>query len=125
MMNSIGWPRMFNNSNTVIKKDNDATLICLHLLLSSEANTFNFDPDFGIKIRRYYFNQNNYVLKNILIDEIYTKMCAFAPQIFLERNNILIKQEGSKLYAEIYCKNRETFENNIYNLVLFQSDEGE
>ena len=124
-MNSIGWPKMFNNSNTNVKKDNEATLICMHLLLSSESGTLTWDPDFGIKIRRYYFNQNNYILRNILVDEIYTKVAAFCPQLFLERKNIKIRQEGKKLIADIYCKNRDNFETNTYNLVLFESDEGE
>ena len=124
-MNSINWPKMFNNSNTNVKRDNEATLICMHLLLSSESGTFTWDPDFGIKIRRYYFDQNNYILRNILIDEIYTKVAAFCPQLFLERKKIKIKQEGKKLTANIYCKNRDNFETNTYNLVLFESDEGE
>lgn len=124
-MNSINWPKMFNNSNTNVKRDNEATLICMHLLLSSESGTFTWDPDFGIKIRRYYFDQNNYILRNILIDEIYTKVAAFCPQLFLERKNIKIRQEGKKLTANIYCKNRDNFETNTYNLVLFESDEGE
>ncbi len=124
-MNSIGWPKMFSGGSTIVKKDNEATLICLHLLLCSEANTYAYDPDFGIKIRRYYFEQNNYILKNILIDEIYTKISTFCPQLYLERGNIKITHEGSKLYAKIFCKNRENFETNNYNLVLFESEEGE
>lgn len=120
-MNSIGWPKMFNGG-TIVNKDNEATLNCLHLLLSSEVGTYSFDPDFGIKIRRFYFEQNNYILKNILIDEIYTKICTFCPQLFLERKNIKITQEDKKLKAEIYCKNRENFETNSFSLVLFEGE---
>ena len=29
------------------------------------------DPDFGIRLKRYTFNQNNYILRDVLIDEIY------------------------------------------------------
>ena len=85
---------MFSGGSTIVKKDNEATLICLHLLLCSEANTYEYDPDFGIKIRRYYFEQNNYILKNILIDEIYTKISTFCPQLYLERGNIKITHEN-------------------------------
>lgn len=124
-MNSIGWPKMFSNSNTIVKTENEATLTCMHLLVSSEEGTFEWDPEFGIKIRRFYYEQNNYVLRNILIDELYTKITIFCPQLFLERKNIKIRQEGKKLIANIYCKNRDNFETNLYDLTLFEEDKGE
>lgn len=126
-MNSIGFPKMFKGNATIVNTDeyldNKATLSCLHLLLSSESGTLFGDPEFGIQLRKYYFEQNNYILRDILIDELYTKISTFCPQIYLERKNIEIISSGSTLYARINCKNQQTFENNTYNLVLLESEE--
>ena len=124
-MNSIGFPKMFQGNSTIIFDDeeNKASMSCLHLLLGSEAGTLFGDPDFGIKLRRYLFDQNNYVLRDILIDELYTKISIFCPQLYLERKNIRIDTDGSKLYARITCKNQENFQTNTYNLVLYESEE--
>lgn len=126
-MNTINFPKMFKGNATAINKDNDADALLqgLHLLLSSEAGTLFGDPDFGLRLKRYLFEPNNYILRDILIDEIYTQITTFFPQVYLERKNITIEQSGSKLYATIKCKNQETFENNMFNLVLYKIEEKE
>lgn len=125
-MNCINFPKMFRGNSTSILTDdtlnNNATLTCLHLLLGSESGTLFGDPDFGIMLRKYIFDQNNYILKDILIDEIYTKISTFCPQIFLERKNIQIVNSKSTLYVTITCKNRENFKTNTYNLKLYDID---
>lgn len=128
-MNCIGFPRIFNGNSTVVKEDtmtsSDATLQCLRLLLGSEEQTLFGDPEFGIKLRRYLYEQNNYILRDILIDEIYTKMTDFFPQIYVDRRDIKIQSVKNKLYVTIACKNKHTFENNVYNLKLFEGEDFE
>lgn len=124
-MNTIAWPKIFKGNSTLIVKDNEAVLNSIHLLLSSELGELFGDPDFGLRLKRYTFEQNNYVLRDILIDEIYTQLSTFCPFIILNRNNIRLTSEGSKLYAVITCKNRSDFTTNTYNLVLFQNEEEE
>lgn len=124
-MNTIAWPKIFKGNSTLIVKDNEAVLNSIHLLLSSELGELFGDPDFGLRLKRYTFEQNNYILRDILIDEIYTQLSTFCPFIILNRNNIRLTSEGSKLYAVITCKNRSDFTTNTYNLVLFQNDEEE
>lgn len=125
-MNSINFPQMFSGNSTIINNetnDNKNVLQALHLLLSSENGSLFGDPYFGIRLRKYFFEQNNYILRDILVDEIYTQIITFLPQIYLERKNIVINQQGSKLYVTISFKNRKNFQNNTYNLVLFDSEE--
>lgn len=122
-MNCISFPKLFKGNQTLIKKDINATSECMHLLLSSEVNEMFGDPDFGIRLKKFTFDQNNYILRDILIDEIYTKITTFHPQVFLKRDNIKITQDGNKLYARITCKNQKDFETNTYNLLLFESEE--
>ena len=128
-MNCIGFPRIFNGNSTIVKEDtltsSPATLECLRLLLGSEEQTLFGDPGFGIKLRRYLYEQNNYILRDILIDEIYTKMTDFFPQIYVDRRDIKIQSVKNKLYVTIACKNKRTFENNVYNLKLFEGEDFE
>lgn len=126
-MNSVGFPKMFTGNSTKIISDTDdsyeSTLQSLHLFLSSEAGTLFGDPDFGIKCRRFYFNQNNYILKDILIDEIYSKISTFFPQIYIERKYIKIEQSIGKLHAKITCTNRKNYKTEDFDLVLFNNEE--
>lgn len=118
-MNGINFPRMFRGASTEVVKDTEATKISLHLLLSSSVNSLFGDPDFGVKIKTFIYDQNNYILRDIVIDEIYTKVATFCPQVYIERKNIIIKQVKNKLYAEIACQNQKDFTLNTYNLILF------
>lgn len=127
-MNSINFPKMFQGNGTIINKDADSNksiLEWLHLLLSSEAGTMHGDPEFGLRIKRYAFDQNNYVLRDILIDEIYTKILYFCPSIYLERKNIKITSEMHTIKVNIVCKNQATFETNMYDLVLYRNEENQ
>lgn len=128
-MNCINFPKMFQGNSTVIKEDtlrnSTATLQSMHLLLSSEENTLFGDPAFGIKLRKYLFDQNNYILRDILIDEIYTKITTFCPQVYVDRRDIKIETIKNKLYATIACKNKQSFENNTFNLKLFEGEDSE
>ena len=121
-MNSIGFPKMFNANSTIVKTGEDATKTCLHLLLSSEQGLFG-DPDFGVRLKRYTFEQNNYILRDIIIDELFTKIVMFCPQLYLERKDIKITQQGSKLYVHIKALNREDYATNTYDLELLNYEE--
>ena len=123
-MNSIGFPHMFNTGNTIVVKDsNKATLQDIGLLLSSEKGELFGDPFYGIRLKRFVFEQNNYVLRDILIDEIYTQLLAFQPQITVKRNDIKIEQRGKDIYIRFKAINNLDFTTNMYDLVLFKGEE--
>ena len=122
-MNSISFPKMFNNTSTNVVKDYDATLQDVKLLLCSEKGELFGDPFFGIRLKRYMFNQNNYVLRDILLDEIFTQLVTFAPQLSFERKDISIIQRGKTVYAKIKALNKVDFTTNTYELVLMQDGE--
>ena len=121
-MNSIGFPKIFNNSATNVVKDYDATLQDIKLLLCSEKGELFGDPFFGVRIKRYMFNQNNYVLKDIIIDEIFTQLMTFAPQLSIQRKDIDIVQKGTKMYVKIKAINKIDFTTNMYELVLMEDE---
>ena len=122
-MNSIKFPDIFSGSSTAVVQGREASAQDLKLLLRSEKGELFGDPFFGILIKRYMFDQNSYILRDVLIDEIYTQIRAFAPQIEVNRNDIKLVQEGAKIIAKIKCINREDFTPDMYDLVIFQDEE--
>ena len=124
-MKSIKFPNMIERNQVQVVEDDDATLQNLKSFLYSEKGEFKFDPFFGIKLKRYLFEQNNGVLKDILIDEIYEQIKIFMPQLIIKRNDITITSDIGVIYCNIKCRNNKDFELNSYNLVLFNANEEE
>lgn len=123
MVRSIAFPKMINHNRVQTVEDHDATLQNIKLVLGSEKGEFKFDPYFGIRLKRYMFEQNNFVLQDLLLDEIYEQLVTFVPQIIVKRNDIKFQKERAKLYITIKCTNRLDFTPNTYNLVLYENQE--
>ena len=123
MVKSIAFPKMINHNRVQTTEDQDATLQNIKLVLGSEKGEFKFDPYFGIRLKRYMFEQNNFVLQDLLLDEIYEQLVTFVPQITVRRNDITFEKERAKLYITIKCTNRLDFTPNTYNLVLYENQE--
>lgn len=127
-MISIQFPKMFNSSSTnVTKTSSQSTMQNLLSLLGSERGELVGDPQFGVAIKRYMFEQNNFVLRDVIIDELYTQISVFVPQVIINRKDISITQTGTgkraKLGATIKVTNRLDFTTNTFNLVLFNNEE--
>ena len=122
-MKSISFPKMISHNYVQTVSDYDATLQNMKLLLGSEKGEFVFDPFFGIRLKRYTFEQNNKILMNILIDEIYEQLVIFMPQLIIKRKDITLVSEMAKIYVNIKARNQKDFSLNSYNLVLFNNQE--
>lgn len=122
-MNSIAFPNMFKSGSTTVVKDREASAQDMKLLLASEKGELFGDPFFGIRIKKYTFNQNNYILRDVLVDEIYTQLQVFCPQLTINRNDITITQKGARLVATIKGINKVDFTPDMYQLELFQDEE--
>lgn len=113
---------MFNTSSSIIISDKEATMNNLKLLLLSDTNNFG-DPYFGLNLKKYYYEQNNHILMDICIDDIYTKISLFMPQIFVRREDIILTRDKSKVRCYIKVKNVLDYQVSIYELVLFDLDD--
>lgn len=122
-MNSIDFPKMFTSSGSRIVTDLDATKQNTYLLLKSEKGEFLSDPYFGIRLKRYTFEQNSYVLKDILIDEIYTQLAQFIPQLLVDRKDIELIQQGEKVYVKFKGLNRIDFVTNTYEILILNPED--
>jgi phage baseplate assembly protein W len=91
------------------------------LLLNTSRGELFGDPYFGVLLKRYLFDQNNYILRDSIIDVIYTQLALFIPQVKVRREDISIVQdrEKGKLYCEFSGISQIDYTNNTYNLILF------
>ena len=127
-MRSIHFPHMFNTSSTRVWKSSEhlkATKQNTKLVLYSERGELIGDPYFGLMLRHFMFDQNNYILRDQIIDMIYTQLAIFIPQVHEERKDITVFQdrEKAKLYCEFSGVNQIDYQLNTYQLVLFDSNE--
>lgn len=122
-MKSIAFPKIFNRTTTNTVRDYDATLQNLKLLLWSEKGELFGDPYFGTGVKKYFYDQNDTVLRDILIDDLYTAIALFMPQIKISHKDItLVKTKKGELSVSIKALNLVDFTVDTYNLVLFQNE---
>lgn len=122
-MRSIAFPNIFNNTTTNIVTDKDATMTNLKLLLGSEKGSLLGDPYFGTNLKKLLFEQNNYILRDLLIDEIYLAILNFMPQIKIDRKDIEIIQTKTSLSLSIVATNNIDFVPNLYEILLLSIEE--
>lgn len=122
-MYSIAFPDMVSNTNTKIISDHEATWSNLKLLLLSAKQTLFGDPYFGSNLKKLMFEQNNQVLRDIVIDDIYTTILSFMPQITLKRNDIEIISNRETVYIKIKCTNLLDYQVNTYTLNMMDIGE--
>jgi hypothetical protein len=96
-------------------------------LIGSERGELTGDPQYGVAIKRYIFEQNSFILRDIIIDELYTQISTFIPQVIINRKDIAIRQNGTgkraRLEATIKVTNRLDFTTNTFDLILFNNEE--
>lgn len=127
-MRSIKFPKMFNTNSTNVWKSTEyksATAQNTLLLLGSERGELFGDPYYGLLLKHFLYDQNNYVLKDQLIDMLYTQIAIFIPQIKIDRKDIEIIQDKQK--GKVYCNfkgiNQIDYTTNTYNLILLDEDQ--
>ena len=123
-MRSFKFPKMFKSNTSQIWRADEyskATRQNTLLLIQSERGELECDPYFGILLKHYMFNQNSYILKDMLIDTIYTQIAIFLPQVRISRNSIDIISDGQKgrLYVKFSGINQIDYTHNTFNLLLF------
>ena len=120
-MRSIKFPDMFTKTSTLVVENYYATLQNLKMLLYSDKGELFGDPYFGTNLKKFLYDQNDSILKDLLIDDIYTAMITFMPQVEVERENINIKAEGNTVKAYIRALNKIDFQTNLYTIVLLDT----
>ena len=76
-MYSINFPKMFTSAKTLLVENHDAILSNLKLLLASDRTALFGDPYYGTELKKFIYEQNNSILKDLVIDEIYETIILF------------------------------------------------
>jgi len=121
-MFSIAFPEMFATSRTLLVEDKEATCSNLKLLLASWKKSLFGDPYFGTNLKRFIYEQNNVVLRDLIIDDIYVSLQIFMPQLSLTRKDIVITHDKTALYATINCINKIDNQPNLYQIRLMTDE---
>lgn len=123
MITSLSFPDLFTTGGTKIIYDKDATKQNLKSLLLSTKQSLLGDPNYGTNLKKLIFEQNNSILRDIVIDDIYTTIQVFMPQIVVNRNDIELISERNTLIVNVKAKNMldYTFEN--ISLALYTLEE--
>ena len=119
-MYSIAFPDMFANdgTRTLLFEDHQATFSNLRLVLLSTKNSLLGDPDFGSLLKRKLFEQNTPILQDLVIDDIYTTILTFMPQLVIKRSDITVTSDGVDLFANVKCTNLIDYELDTYTINL-------
>lgn len=121
-MYSFNFPKMLNSNTSNLLKDKEAIKSNLILLLRSERKSLWGDPYYGTILKQLIFEQANSLIYDLIIDELYTTIITFMPQIILTRRDIKLKIERNIIYATVSYT--YTLDNTIdlYTIPLTQSE---
>ena len=121
-MYAFNFPEMVGSSTANLLKDKEAVQSALLLLLESERNTLFGDPYYGVTLRKAFFENSSSLIVDLLIDEIYTSIVTFIPQIFVQRKNIKIYTDKTDLFAQVEYIYLEDNSSNMYTINLTATD---
>lgn len=122
-MTSIAFPQIFSGTHTNIYENHEATVSNLMLILQSARGELFGDPDFGSNIKKLTFNQNDSVLMDLITEDIYTTIKVFIPQLYINRNDIILFSKDNTLYVSIKGTNLIDYQTDMYTLALLDIED--
>ena len=122
-MYSIAFPDILTNTNVKLFKDHEATAANLKLMILSNKKGLLGDPYFGTNLQNLLFEQNNQVIKDLIIDEIYVAILNFMPQLLVKREDITITHDLAQVYVNINALNFLDYTTNLYNINITSNEE--
>jgi len=117
-MYSINFPDMVSSVTTKLISDHDATVQNLKLVLLSDRGSLFGDPYFGTLWKRLLFDQNNVIIRDIIIDDILTTIETFIPQLLVTRKDITVTSDKYNVYITIKGTNLLDYQLDTYNIKL-------
>lgn len=103
-MYSLSFPKIFAGSKTKLVKDKEAAKNNLKLVLMSTKRSLLGDPYFGSNIKKFLYEPNDIIMREMIMDEVYTAIRQYVPQVLTERNNIVVNSDKEVVTVDIYYK---------------------
>lgn len=122
-MNAVQFPEMLSLNQTNVVTDKEATTQNLITLLHSYKGTMFGDPYFGVSLRRLIYESNNDILRDLVIDDIFTAIGKFMPQIRVLRDDIQVTADQNTIRVDIRAQNLLDFNFNTYSINLLNVEE--
>lgn len=122
-MKSIAFPNMFTRSSTNYVIDKEATAQNLKSLILSEKGELFGDPFYGVGLKQYLFDQNDIIVRDLLLDDIYLAIASFMPQLRITRNDIKLRTgDKGEIIIDISAINQLDFTTDLYSIVLLEDN---
>ena len=121
-MYSIKFPDMFSGVTTFLVEDKEATAQNLKLVLLSDRDSLFGDPYFGTIWRKLIFEQNNEILRDIIIDDILTTIQTFVPQLLTKREDITVTSDRYSVSINIKALNLLDYQTDMYSIKLMEDE---
>ena len=123
MIKSIAFPNMFTRTSTNFVTDKEATFQNLKYLILSEKGELFGDPFYGVGLKKYLFDQNDTIIKDLVLDDMYTAIATFMPQLRINRNDLKLRTgDKGEIFVDIRAINQLDFTTDLYSLVLLETD---
>ena len=123
VMNAVRFPDMITSNKTALVNDREATLQNLETLLLSSKYTLLGDPYFGSNLERLLYESNNVILQDIIIDDVFTVINNYMPQIRVIRNNITVTSDRNNVTVNIRAQNMLDYSFDEYSIRLLTVEE--
>ena len=123
MIKSIAFPNMFTRTSTNFVTDKEATFQNLKYLILSEKGELFGDPFYGVGLKKYLFDQNDTIIKDLVLDDMYTAIATFMPQLRINRNDLKLRTgDKGEIFVDIRAINQLDFTTDLYSIVLLEND---
>lgn len=123
MIKSIAFPNMFTRTSTNFVTDKEATFQNLKYLILSEKGELFGDPFYGVGLKKYLFDQNDTIIKDLVLDNMYTAIATFMPQLRINRNDLKLRTgDKGEIFVDIRAVNQLDFTTDLYSIVLLETD---
>ena len=122
MMYSFGFPRMLGTASSNLVQDKEAIKSNLYLILKSYRNTLFGDPYFGNELRKWVYERSTSIVPDLVIDELYTLITTFIPQLYLTRKDIKLSTDGTNIYTDISFVYRLDNTSDLYKINLTNTE---
>ena len=118
MIKSIAFPNMFTRTSTNFVTDKEATFQNLKYLILSEKGELFGDPFYGVGLKKYLFDQNDTIIKDLVLDDMYTAIATFMPQLRINRNDLKLRTgDKGEIFVDIRAINQLDFTTDLYSIV--------
>lgn len=120
MSNSFSHPQMISNMSGQFINQDYKSLVKqnLSLFLQSRRTELFGDPYYGTNLIQLVFEQNDTIVQDLIIDEIFNGIRRFFKELSVQRQDIEIIKNNKKLIARIKLLYNQDGSNDIYNIAL-------